>query len=361
MTEIAVLARRLVGQRVNRDLALDLAVDSVSASASLDLEAERELRQSSQRQTLGFGKLQDFLDDALVEELWINRPDEVFLARCGVVERVLLPLAAGEIAALVERMLRSTGRRLDRTTPFVDAALPDGTRLHVVIPDISREHWSVNLRKFPRQIWQLGDLVERIVLTRAEAQFLGEQVLVGRNILVSGGTHTGKTTVLCALIEESRAAARLVSVEETFEIRSNKSDWVALQTRQASTEGSGEVTLRRLVKESLRMRPDLLVVGEVREAESLDLLIAMNSGIQAMCTIHANSAKEAITKLCTLPLLAGQNIPQEFVQQTVASCVDLVVHCQIDNEGNRKIAEIARVHQSPSGVIELTPIRMGDL
>jgi pilus assembly protein CpaF len=149
--------------------------------------------------------------------------------------------------------------------------------------------------------------------------------------------------MLCALIAESEPGRRLITVEETFEIRAENSDWVALQTRQQNLEGKGEISLRKLVKESLRMRPELLVVGEVREAESLDLLIAMNSGIPGLCTIHANSAAEAVEKLCTLPLLAGANISPQFVERTVASCIDVVVHCVMDQFGKRRVSEIAMV------------------
>jgi pilus assembly protein CpaF len=161
--------------------------------------------------------------------------------------------------------------------------------------------------------------------------------------LVSGATQAGKTTMLCALIAETNPAKRLVTVEETFEIRAVNFDWVALQTRQANLEGRGEVTLRRLVKESLRMRPELLIVGEVREAESLDMLIALNSGLPGLCTIHANSAAEAVQKLCTLPLLAGSNISADFVKATVGACIDIVVHCEMQADGKRKVREIAAV------------------
>ena len=166
-------------------------------------------------------------------------------------------------------------------------------------------------------------------------------VLAGANILVSGATHTGKTTMLNALMSGARTGDRVVTVEETFELDLDVRDLVAMQCRQPSLEGTGEITLRRLIKEALRMRPDRLVVGEVREAESLDLLIALNSGLPGMCTIHANSARDALVKLCTLPLLAGRNIDSAFVVPTVASCIDLVVHLAIDRDGHRRVVEIA--------------------
>lgn len=338
---------------------LESAVTQIAYESGLSLEAESQLRTESRVQLGGLGALQQFLDDESIEEIWINQPNELFIARSGVAERIFLKLSDTEIRTLVERMLRHSGRRLDRATPFVDAALLDGSRLHVVIPDIAKKYWSINIRKFPRQLWRLRDLVKREVLSPSQARFLAGQVRAGKNILVSGATQAGKTTMLCALIAESPSTTRLVTVEETFEIRAENADWVALQTRQSNLEGKGEVTLRRLVKESLRMRPELLVVGEVREAESLDLLIAMNSGIPGLCTIHANSASEAIQKLCTLPLLAGANIAAGFVERTVASCVAVVVHCSMDENGSRKVTEIGMV-SNRSGKPEIDLLKMSD-
>ena len=293
----------------------------------------------------GYGPLQPFFDDPEVEEIWINGPTRVFIAKGGVSELTTVMLSDREVRELVERMLQHSGRRVDLSSPFVDASLPDGSRLHVAIPDVARAHWAVNIRKFQQRIRTLNRLVELGSLTPTASEFLRMSVLAGANILVSGATHTGKTTMLNALMSSARSADRVVTVEETFELDLDVRDIVALQCRQPNLEGSGEITLRRLIKEALRMRPDRLIVGEVREAESLDLLIALNSGLPGMCTIHANSARDALTKLCTLPLLAGRNIDSSFVVPTVASCIDLVVHLTIDRTGARRVAEIA----APSG------------
>lgn len=289
----------------------------------------------------GYGPLQPFFDDPTVEEIWINSPTRVFVARAGVPELTTLVLSDREVRDLVERMLQHSGRRVDLSSPFVDASLPDGSRLHVAIPDVTRAHWAVNVRKFQQRIRSLQQLVELGSLTRQAAEFLRMSVLAGANILVSGATHTGKTTMLNALMSSSRSSDRVVTVEETFELDLDVRDLVSMQCRQPNLEGSGEITLRRLIKEALRMRPDRLIVGEVREAESLDLLIALNSGLPGMCTIHANSARDALAKLCTLPLLAGRNIDSAFVVPTVASCIDLVVHLTIDRQGRRRVAEIS--------------------
>ncbi len=300
----------------------------------------------------GFGPLQPLLDDPTVEELWINGPAHVFVARDGVSERVPLALTEPEVRDLVERMLHSTGRRVDLSSPFVDASLPDGSRLHVVIPDITRAHWAVNVRKFRGGIRDLRELVRLGSLTQQAAEFLHLCVRSGQNILVSGATQSGKTTLLGALLASARTEERIVTVEETFELSVAGSDWVAMQCRQPSLEGTGEITLRRLIKEALRMRPDRLVVGEVREAESLDLLIALNSGLPGMCSIHANHARDALVKLSTLPLLAGRNIDSSFVVPTVASAIDVVVHAELERGGRRRVVEIVA---PTGGVVEGVP------
>ena len=288
----------------------------------------------------GFGPLQQYLDDPLVEEFWINEPGRVFVARRGRSELTNTILSEAEVRDLVEKMLKSSGRRVDLSTPFVDAMLPDGSRLHVVIPDITRRHMSVNVRKFVLTAHSLEELVSLGSLTPHAAWFLEASVVAGLNVIVSGGTQAGKTTLLNCLAASIPARERVVSCEEVFELRIPLPDWVALQTRQPNLEGSGEVRLRRLVKEALRMRPDRLIVGEVRQEECLDLLISLNSGLPGMCSIHANSAREAVTKLTTLLLLAGENVSHAFVLPTVATCVDLVVHTETVDGGRRRVREI---------------------
>ncbi|HJQ42476.1 MAG TPA: ATPase, T2SS/T4P/T4SS family [Jatrophihabitantaceae bacterium] len=291
----------------------------------------------------GFGALQPLLDDPTVEEIWINEPGRVFAARRGRSELTTLILSADELAELVERMLRTSGRRVDLSTPFVDATLPDGSRLHVVIPNITRRHVAVNIRKFVMSLNSLDELVALGSLPGSAARFLEAAVVAGLNVLVAGGTQSGKTTMLNALCAAIPARERVVTVEEVFELHVALPDVVGMQTRQANLEGSGEIALRRLVKEALRMRPSRVVVGEVRQEECLDLLIALNSGLPGMCTLHANSAREALVKMCTLPLLAGENVSAAFVVPTVATAVDLVVHLGLDPSGARRVREIVGV------------------
>ncbi len=305
----------------------------------------------------GLGPLQRYLDDPEVEEVWINEPGKVFVARGGRSELTTTILTAEEVAELVERMLKSSWRRVDLSSPFVDAVLDDGSRLHVVIPDVTRRHWAVNVRKFVVRASRLDDLVALGTLTARCAAFLDAAVAAGLNVVVSGGTQAGKTTLLNCLAAAVPPRQRVVSCEEVFELKIPLRDVVALQCRQPSLEGTGEIPLRRLVKEALRMRPDRIIVGEVRQEESLDLLIALNSGLPGMASVHANSAREAITKLCTLPLLAGQNVGARFVVPTGAASVDLVVHPALDLEGRRRVREVVAVPGRVEGdVVEVTDV-----
>lgn len=288
----------------------------------------------------GYGPLQPYLDDPTVEEVWLNAPDRVFVARGGVAERVAVSLTDAAVRELVERMLHATGRRVDLSQPFVDASLPDGSRLHVVIDGIARGAWAVNIRKFLPSYRRLADLVAAGSVAPEAAGLLRDAVRGGRSILVSGATHAGKTTLLAALLAERPPRERVVTVEETFELALPGADVVALQGRQPSLEGTGEVTLRRLVKEALRMRPDRLVVGEVRDAEALDLVLALHTGVPGAASIHANSAADALVRLSALPLLAGRNIDIGFVRAAIASSVHVVVHVARDPSGHRRVTEI---------------------
>lgn len=291
----------------------------------------------------GYGPLQALLDDPEVEEIWINDPATVYAARAGRSERVPLRLTDDAVRDLVERMLHATGRRVDLSQPFVDASLPDGSRLHVVIPDVTRAHYAVNIRKFLPARRSLDDLVAADAMPPHVAGHLRRAMAEGRNVLVSGATHAGKTTLLSALIGVCPPEHRIVTVEETFELAVTAPDAVALQGRQPSLEGTGAISLRRLVKEALRMRPDRLVVGEVRDAEALDLLLALNTGVPGAATIHANSADDALRRLAALPLLAGRNIDAAFVLPAIATGVDLVVHCRRGPDGHRFVEEMVEV------------------
>jgi pilus assembly protein CpaF len=318
------------------------------------LEDPPQLAQDVFDAVAGYGPLQRYLDDPTVEEIWINEPGRVFVARAGRSELTTTILTSALVRDLVERMLKPSGRRVDLSTPWVDAMLPDGSRLHVVIPDITRNHWAVNIRKFVVRARSLEELVGLGTLTGMTARFLDAAVVAGLNVLVSGGTQAGKTTLLNCLGTAIPARERVITCEEVFELQLPAPDLVALQTRQPNLDGAGEVRLRRLVREALRMRPQRIIVGEVRHEECLDLLLALNCGIPGMCTVHANTAREAIGKMCTLPLLAAENVSHAFVVPLVATCIDLVVHLTADADGRRRVHEVVAVPgRSEGGVIEV--------
>lgn len=298
----------------------------------------------------GYGPLSALMADPSVEEVWVNGPSRVFCARDGDHQLTTVVFRPHELEELVERLLAASGRRLDRSSPFVDARLPDGSRLHVVIPPVTGE-WSVNIRKFVGlRAHRLGELVAMGSLTPDAARFLDAAVRCGLTTVVCGPVGSGKTTLLNCLAAAIPPKERVVTCEEVFELQIGVPDVVSMQCRQAGIEGGGEIGLRTLVKESLRMRPDRLVIGEVRGAECLDLLVALNAGCAAMTSVHANSARDALRKLTTLPLLAGGNVDRRFVESTVAAVVDVVVHTGRDpGTGRRRVEEVLCLSEQVGG------------
>ena len=304
-----------------------------------------------------FGPLQELIDNSEVEEIWINSPSQVFVARSGQSELTNLILTKEVVQDLIERLLIWGGRRLDVSTPFVDARLPDGSRLHVAIPEVTASEWAINIRKHLGKGSNFEELVTLGSISEDMAEFMKKAINLGFNILVSGGTQAGKTTFLNALLGQVSPMERVITIEEVFELKPNLPDWIALQTRTANIEGEGEISLRRLIKESLRMRPSRIIVGEVREAEALDLLVALNAGLPGMATLHANSVRGAINKLQLLPLLAGENIAQKFITPTIAISIDLVIQCSIDAKGKRRVSEVSAVTgRCEDSIIELESI-----
>ena len=297
-----------------------------------------------------YGALQPFLEDPEIEEIWINSPQRIFVARKGKSELTNLVLTKSQVQAIMDRILLWSGKRIDLSQPFVDARLPDGSRLHIAIPEITAEHWAINIRKHLMRGKNLEDLRNLGVMDEQILELLRYAVERRLNILVSGSTQAGKTTLLNALVSEVSPSERVITIEEVFELRPQLPDCIAMQTKVENLEGIGAISIRRLIKEALRMRPSRIVIGEIREAESLDLLIALNSGVPGMATLHANSALEAIRKLQTLPLLAGENITQDFIAPAVARAIDLVIHVGIDEEGRRRILEVSVVTERIEGL-----------
>lgn len=341
-----VEARREAAASGARDGAgLDRQVrDLVDAEAALLGAADREaLVARVLRDTIGLGPLEDLLADPTVEEVMVNGPHRVYVERAGRIEAVDAAFAdEEELRNAIERILAPLGRRIDELSPMVDARLADGSRVNAVIPPLAIDGPALSIRRFgavrpgPRRLLELGTLTEA-QLARLEAA-VGER----RSILVSGGTGSGKTTLLNALSGFVAPDERLVTIEDAAELRLQRRHVVRLESRPAGVEGRGEVSIRDLLRNALRMRPDRIVIGEVRGAEALDLLTALNTGHRgALSTVHANSPADALARLETLALMAGLGLPHETIAAQVRRGIDLVVQLERRPDGSRRVTEIA--------------------
>ncbi|HZP28759.1 MAG TPA: CpaF family protein [Acidimicrobiia bacterium] len=288
----------------------------------------------------GLGPLEPLLADPSVTEVMINGPGRAYVERRGRVEPIALDLDAAGIVRLVERVVAPLGLRLDRSSPLVDARLADGSRLHAVIPPLAVDGPCVTIRRFAARPVGLGAFGSG----EACAAFLHWAVVAGWNLVVSGGTSAGKTTLLNALSAAIPAGERVVTIEETAELRLVQPHVVRLEARPPNAEGAGGVSVRELVRASLRMRPDRIVVGEVRGAEALDMLQALNTGHEgSLSTVHANGAVEALARLETLALLAATGLPLVAVRGQIAAAIDAVVHVARRREGERRIEAVGEI------------------
>lgn len=306
-------------------------VDSIRSSAIDDL--------------LGFGLLQEFLDDPTVTEVMVNGPDLVFVESNGTIRKTTRTFESDEqLRRVIDRMVRTSGRRVDQSSPMVDARLPDGSRLNVILPPLAVDGASVTIRKFTSSWLTTADLVTQGSLSAEAADFLEKAVQAKLNILVSGGTGTGKTTILNILSSFIGRAERVVTIEDAVELSLHLPNLVRLESRPANSEGAGEVDIRDLVRNSLRMRPDRIVVGEVRGSETIDMLQAMNTGHEgSLSTVHANSPRDALRRLETMVLLGGVELPLRAIREQVASSIDLIVHLMRDTVGRRFISTVTEV------------------
>jgi pilus assembly protein CpaF len=318
--------------------------DLVEAEAALLGVADREaLVARVLRDTVGLGPLEDLLADPTVEEVMVNGPHQVYVERGGRIEAVEARFAdEEELRNAIERILAPLGRRIDELSPMVDARLADGSRVNAVIPPLAVDGPALSIRRFGAKRPGPRELVELGTLSEAQLARLEEAVRDRRSILVSGGTGAGKTTLLNALSGFVAPDERLVTIEDAAELRLRGRHVVRLESRPAGVEGRGEVTIRDLLRNALRMRPDRIVIGEVRGAEALDLLTALNTGHRgALSTVHANSPADALARLETLALMAGLGLPHEAISEQVRRGIDLVVHLERLADGSRRVAEIA--------------------
>jgi pilus assembly protein CpaF len=314
--------------------------------------AEREaLAARVVRLATGLGPLDPLLADPSVDEVMVNGPGEVWVERGGRLEPTGVAFEdEAELMHAVERILAPLGRRVDEASPLCDARLADGSRVNVVIPPLALSGPCLTIRRFRPAGFSLEDLVGKGTLPRGLAGFLAECVAARAAVLVSGGTGSGKTTTLGALSGAIPDGERIVTIEDAAELRLRQRHVVRLESRPANVEGRGEVTIRQLVRNALRMRPDRIVVGEVRGAEALDMLMALNTGHEgSLTTVHANSPEDALRRLETLALMAGVGLPHAAVREQVASAIDLVVHQARAPGGGRRVECVAEVVRAPGG------------
>jgi pilus assembly protein CpaF len=320
-------------------------------AALLDARARREVATRIVRDTVGLGPLEDLLADPEVDEVMVNGPKLVYVERRGRIEPADVAFAGEEeLRNAIERILAPLGRRVDELSPMVDARLADGSRVNVVIPPLSIDGPALSIRRFSARRPGPDELVELGTLSEAQRRLLEDAVAGRRSVLVSGGTGSGKTTLLNALSSFIAAAERVVTIEDAAELRLQQPHVVRLESRPASVEGRGEVTIRDLLRNALRMRPDRIVIGEVRGVEALDLLTALNTGHDgALSTVHANSPADALSRLETLALMAGVGLPHEAIAEQVQRGIDLVVHLERLPDGNRRVVDIAEVVRAAGG------------
>jgi pilus assembly protein CpaF len=297
------------------------------------------------RDSVGLGPLEELLADPAVEEVMVNGPDRVYIERRGLLEPTDVSFESEEeLRNTIERILAPLGRRVDELSPMVDARLADGSRVNVVIPPLAIDGPALSIRRFGARRPGPDELVAIGSMTAEQGQLLEAAVARRRSVLVSGGTGSGKTTLLNALSSFISPGERVVTIEDAAELRLQQPHVVRLESRPAGVEGRGEVAIRDLLRNALRMRPDRIVIGEVRGAEALDLLTALNTGHDgALSTVHANSPADALSRLETLALMAGLGLPHEAIAEQVRRGVDLVVHLQREPDGSRRVAEIVEV------------------
>jgi pilus assembly protein CpaF len=307
---------------------------------------------------VGFGPIQSLLDDPEISEVMVNRPKKVYIERKGkLIESPVKFDDNDHIMRIIERIISPLGRRVDSESPMVDARLPDGSRVNAVIPPVAIDGPMLTIRKFSKSKFTIDQLIDFEALTPLMSDFLKACVLGRLNIVISGGTGSGKTTLLNVLSGFIPETERVVTIEDSAELRLDQDHVVRMEARPPNIDGRGEVTIRDMVRNSLRMRPDRIIVGECRGGEALDMLQAMNTGHDgSLTTLHANSPRDALSRLETMVLMAGMELPLKVIRQQIASAVDLIVHESRLRNGPRKITAISEVAGMEGDTIVMTDI-----
>jgi pilus assembly protein CpaF len=343
-----------VTDHVYRAVTEELALDRTP----LTREERREIVRQLTDDILGYGPIEPLLRDDSVTEVMVNAFDQVYVERHGKLERTDIRFVDdSHVMRIIDKIVSQVGRRVDESSPMVDARLPDGSRVNAIIPPLALKGPTVTIRKFSRDPYTINDLITFGTLTARSAQFLAACVKGKLNILISGGTGTGKTTTLNAMSAFIPTDERIVTIEDAAELQLQQDHVITLESRPSNIEGSGEVKIRELVRNALRMRPDRIIVGEVRGAETLDMLQAMNTGHEgSLTTIHANAPRDALSRLETLVLTAGVELPHRAIREQIASAFDLLVQIQRLVDGSRRVTHVSEVLGMESDVVTLQDI-----
>ncbi len=307
---------------------------------------------------LGFGPLEPLLSDPTVSDILVNSPSEVFVERRGVLEETQIKFRDDEhLLRIIDRIVVGVGRRIDESTPLVDARLPDGSRVNAVIPPITLDGASVSIRKFSKIPFDMEKLVEIGSMTESCASVLNGVVASRLNILVSGGTGTGKTTLLNAMSRSIGATERIVTIEDAAELQLQQRHVVRMETRPSNIEGKGEINQRMLVKNALRMRPDRIILGEIRGGEAFDMLQAMNTGHDgSITTVHANTPRDALSRVEQMIGMAGMDLPAKSVRGQIASALDVIIQIRRFADGSRRVVSIQEVTGMEGEVVTMQEI-----
>jgi pilus assembly protein CpaF len=341
-------------ERVMRTVMEQLALDRTP----LTREERRQIVADIADDILGYGPLEPFLRDDTVTEIMVNGPEKVYVERTGKIETTDASFVDdGHLLRIIDKIVSQIGRRVDESSPMVDARLPDGSRVNAIIPPLALRGPTLTIRKFSRDPYTMDDLIEFGSITSRAAHFLAACVKGKLNVLISGGTGTGKTTLLNAMSAYVPGDERIVTIEDAAELQLQQDHVIPLESRPANIEGTGEIRIRELVRNSLRMRPDRIIVGEVRGAETVDMLQAMNTGHEgSLTTIHANSPRDALARLETLVLTAGVELPLRAIREQISSAFDLLVQIARLVDGSRRITHVTEVLRMESDVVTLQDI-----
>jgi pilus assembly protein CpaF len=343
-----------LAEQVTRTVTEELTLDKTPLSR----EERRELVRQITDDILGYGPLEPFLRDDTITEVMVNNFDRIYIEREGKIERTSTTFADNaHLLRIIDKIVSQIGRRIDEASPMVDARLPDGSRVNAIIPPLALMGPTLTIRKFSRDPYTMDDLITFGSLSAKSAQFLAQCVRGKLNVLISGGTGTGKTTTLNALSAFVPGDERIVTIEDAAELQLQQDHVITLEARPPNIEGQGEVRIRELVRNALRMRPDRIIVGEVRGPETLDMLQAMNTGHEgSLTTIHANSPRDALSRLETLVMTAGVELPHRAIREQIASAFDLLVQISRLVDGTRKVTHVTEVLRMESDVITLQDI-----